>query len=228
MRKQLVLKVLTVLCLSSIITGCGNNDEAGGPQGQQQNLFQGYQTDTDRYVMNRRANDVNDKINRFGFDHETRETALSAQKAGGYAIYDRPLMAQNISELAALNPGVNEVATLVTDQHVLMAYDTTSDNREEVATQVKKTALSLVPAYFDIYVSDNPGMIQEIEKFQGLSPLEPDYVTALDQTIDEMKTYPQGEDVDLNDPMLKDTRYNGTKYNNNNDQNGMRNGSQNR
>ncbi|UTR11625.1 YhcN/YlaJ family sporulation lipoprotein [Evansella sp. LMS18] len=207
MKKGSIKSMIGLLCLSFAVTGCGAENNAGGAQGQQFDLFQGYQQPDSHFVINRRANSETDKYNRFGFDHQTRDTALSGQEAAGYAVYDKSLMAQTISQMAALNPYLNEVAVLVTDQHVLMAYDTPSEDREYVATQVKKTALSIVPAYFDVYVADNPGLIQDIKRFQGLSPREPEYAQTLEQTIEEMKEYPQGEDVDLNPDMLQDTEY---------------------
>jgi hypothetical protein len=108
---------------------------------------------------------------------------------------NRENLADIISKMAVLLPNVNDVATLVTDEEVLVAYETDSANRFETADQVKKTAISVVPRYFHVYVSDNPRMIKEIEKYGQLDSNSRDIDQILDVTIAEMLNSPQGRNL---------------------------------
>jgi hypothetical protein len=105
---------------------------------------------------------------------------------------DREQAANTISSLIVQLPNVNDVATLVTDEEVLVAYKTDSNNRFETADQVKKTALSAVPRYYHVYVSDNPSMIQQIEAYSPLDSTSRDIDEILNKTIKEMLESPQG------------------------------------
>ncbi len=199
--------ILTGMCLSFVMTGCGGMNEGSDLEGQQVDLFRGYQQPERHFVINRNIRGNAEQYNRFGFNRNNKETAYAGQSAPGYATYDRPLLAESISKMATTNDSVDDCAVLVTDQHVLMTYEKSGDeSREEVAEQMKQTALSLVPAYYDIYVSDDPNMAEEIERFQGLSPKEQHYQDSLEQTIERMKTYPQGEPLEIDDFDHEDSR----------------------
>ena len=105
---------------------------------------------------------------------------------------DREAVANSISSLSVQLPNVNDVATLVTDEEVLVAYETDSDNRFETADQVKKTALSVIPRYYHVYVSDNPNMIQQIQAYSPLDSTSRDIDEILTDTINKMLESPQG------------------------------------
>jgi hypothetical protein len=136
------------------------------------------------------------EIQRFGYVRHQRETALPR---GGtnpiIAVYDPELLADAISKLAVLIPDVEDVATLVTDQHILIAYETTSEDRDLTADQVRQTAVSCVPSFFDIYVSDKPEMISTIERFGNLSSRTENVHGVLEHTIEEMRQSPQGRGI---------------------------------
>ncbi|UCZ52551.1 YhcN/YlaJ family sporulation lipoprotein [Bacillus shivajii] len=194
MNKKLSSLLLSSICLSIFMTGCG--DATNGAEGQQaENLFRGYQMPERHFVINRNGAGNMDQYNRFGFERHTKKTAYAGQNAPDYATYDRSLLADSISKMATTIQSVEDCAVLVTDQYVLMTYETNgTDDRQLVADQVKKTAMSLVPSYYDIYVSDDPEMGAEIERFEGLSAKEPQYLDSLEETIEQMKRYPQGEE----------------------------------
>lgn len=105
---------------------------------------------------------------------------------------NREQVANTISSLSVQLPNVNDVATLVTDEEVLVAYDTDSKDRNETADQVKKTALSVVPRYYHVYVSDNPNMIQQIQAYSPLDSTSRDIDEILNDTIHKMLESPQG------------------------------------
>lgn len=105
---------------------------------------------------------------------------------------NREQLAHTISSICVQLPHVNDVATLVTDSEVLVGYQTDSQNRNEVADQVKKSAASAVPRYYNVYVSDNKAMIKQIESFSPLSSTSRDIDQILNKTIKEMMKSPQG------------------------------------
>lgn len=132
-------------------------------------------------------------IQQFGFVRHQRETALPRGGSNpNIAAYDPELLADAISKLSILIPDVDDVATLVTDRQVLVAYQTTSKNRFQTADQVKKTAMTVVPRFFHVYVSDEPGMISSIERFGNLTTTTEGVHDVLEHTIAEMLLSPQG------------------------------------
>ncbi len=106
---------------------------------------------------------------------------------------DRDQLANNVTRLALSNQHVEEAAALVTSKYVLIAYDASSGDREEVAEQVKRSASSILPRFFKIYLTDDHGMFEEIERFQGLSTRSKQTGRSLEETIKEMQLSPQGD-----------------------------------
>ncbi|PYZ95742.1 sporulation protein [Alteribacter lacisalsi] len=195
------------LLLTAALTACGGQMEnLTSPYGQGQNQADGEgrwtsmgtgNTQEGYNVINREGRPGHDEFNRFGFVTETKESA-SEKEAPGYAVYDKELLADSISEMAAVIPDVNQCSTLVTDGEVLMVYDRDSDSnlsRDEVADQVRKTALSVIPSYYEVYVSDDLSLQEDIERFADLSPEDNAYEESLDHTIEQLKAYPQGEPI---------------------------------
>lgn len=134
-----------------------------------------------------------DELQSFGFVRHQKETALPhGETKPSIALYDPELLADAISKLSILIPGVHDVATLVTDRHVLVAYSANSENRNETADQVKRTAMSCVPRFFHVYVSDNPDMMEGIERFKNHSSRSDHVYDVLEHTIEEMLKSPQG------------------------------------
>ncbi len=74
-------------------------------------------------------------------------------------------------------------------------YDTDSDNREKIANQVKRTAMSAVPRYYHVYVSDNPTLAQNIENYAPLESDSPGIHYSIQKTIKQMLKSPQGSKV---------------------------------
>jgi hypothetical protein len=122
---------------------------------------------------------------------------------------DREQLAHMISRLCAQMPDVSNVATLVTDEEALVVYRTHSKNRFETADQVKKTASSVVPRYFHIYVSDNHALANDIESYANLHTTSKNIDYAIDKTIQQMLKSPQGRKLsdgeDANGRMLNES-----------------------
>jgi len=139
-------------------------------------------------------NGNDDMNNNFGYvRHQKSPVIGNDQLRDRTPAINREQIADIISTLAVQLPNVQDVATLVTDDEVLVSYQTDSNNRFETADQVKRTAISVVPRYFHVYVSDNPNMIKQIEAY---SRMDADALRAdrsLDAVIKEMiNTSPQG------------------------------------
>ncbi|WP_246945688.1 YhcN/YlaJ family sporulation lipoprotein [Bacillus pinisoli] len=176
---------------------------------------------------------------KFGYvRHQKSPVAEDNNQLNEMPVFNRGQVADIITKMAVLLPDVNDVATLVTDEEVLIAYETDSENRFETADQVKKTAISVVPRYFHVYVSDQPKMIDEIEKYGNLDSNSRDIDRIMDVTIQEMLKAPQGRKLndgenangeainEMNDGMGDEDYNNGTNVNN--PHNGIRNNDTNR
>lgn len=105
---------------------------------------------------------------------------------------ERNQYADMITRIILDNEGFNEVATLVTDQEVLIAYDKSNDLSNEIAADIaKRTADSIMPSFFNIYVSDNESLMYDIQSLHN-STTNREYDNTVNQIIKEMKKSPQG------------------------------------
>jgi hypothetical protein len=140
------------------------------------------------------ARDVNHNQSRFGYVRDQAEPVRNSQRYNeNIAAVDYGEIANIINKMVVQLPAIEDSATLVTDEEVLIAYETNSDNRELTADQVSKTGLSIVPRYYHVYISDNPEMIHEIERFRSLAVTSPRVDEILDTTIKQMLKSPQGK-----------------------------------
>ncbi|WP_339147602.1 MULTISPECIES: YhcN/YlaJ family sporulation lipoprotein [unclassified Sutcliffiella] len=140
------------------------------------------------------ARDVNHNQSRFGYVRDQAEPVRNSQRYNeNIAAVDYGEIANIINKMVVQLPAIEDSATLVTDEEVLIAYETNSDDRELTADQVSKTGLSIVPRYYHVYISDNPEMIHEIERFRSLAVTSPRVDEILDTTIKQMLKSPQGK-----------------------------------
>jgi ribosomal protein S17E len=121
-----------------------------------------------------------------------------------YSAIDREQVANVISELSTSIPNVNDVATLVTDQEVLVAYSSNTKDRNMTADQVKRTAMSVVPRFYHVYVSDNNNLMRDVENLANLDSNSKNARNSVNHLITLMKKSPQG-----------------TRMNNSEDENGV-------
>ncbi|QOR69014.1 YhcN/YlaJ family sporulation lipoprotein [Cytobacillus suaedae] len=137
-----------------------------------------------------------DKQSNFGYvRHQKSPVPGEVGITNNLPTLNREVMADLISKISITLPNVNEAATLVTDEEVLVVYETNSENRFETADQVKKSALSVVPRWYHVYVSDNPVLIRDIERFGLLDTNVRDVDQILDATIARMLESPQGRKI---------------------------------
>ncbi|MDY0405231.1 YhcN/YlaJ family sporulation lipoprotein [Virgibacillus sp. 179-BFC.A HS] len=108
---------------------------------------------------------------------------------------DRNQMADMISKQILRTENFDQVATLVTDEEVLIAYKKAEDaDPHRAATTAKQTAMSIMPRYFDVYVSDNPTLIADLHSLHNATTKNKNYDNTVDKIIAEMQKSPQGDD----------------------------------
>jgi hypothetical protein len=147
----------------------------------------------DLYNENGVPNGDDTRMNNFGYvRHQKSPIRGDANLYNNMPTFNRERAADLISKLCTQLPNVKDVATLVTDEEVLVVYDTDTKNRQETADQVKRTALSVVPRYYHVYVADNPQLMKEIERFGRLDSNSRNIDQIINSTIREMLKYPQG------------------------------------
>lgn len=128
----------------------------------------------------------------FGFTRSDKHIIEGQNIAYTTPAIDKEQMSDIISRLAIQLPGVSRIASLVTDDEVLVAYTADSDDREDTADMVKRTAMSVVPRYYHVYVSDNPNLAQNVENLSVLNAGSDNVDASIQSLVKEMKKSPQG------------------------------------
>ncbi|WP_413307548.1 YhcN/YlaJ family sporulation lipoprotein [Bacillus sp. 1P10SD] len=190
MLKKLI--VIAGLCTITALTGCtkdtGNRDvyeESGNTINVNNKRHELYNEGASRGVRN-----VSDN---YGFVRHQKSPLMNDNTANnGYTALDREQLANIISKYSVNVPNVNDAATLVTDQEVLIAYTTDSKDRNMTADQVKKTAFSVVPRYYHVYVTDNKALMRDVENLANLDSTSRNARHAVTELITQMKKSPQG------------------------------------
>jgi hypothetical protein len=125
--------------------------------------------------------------NQLGYVNYTRDQMENEEEQNHEWNMDREQMADHITRTILRNDGFEEVATLVTDAEVLIvySYDHEEFKEEEAADIVKKTADSAMPGFYDIYVSDNDVLINDIRSLHN-STTTSEHDPVIEQIIEEM------------------------------------------
>ncbi|MGQ8967548.1 YhcN/YlaJ family sporulation lipoprotein [Bacillus subtilis] len=186
------------LCLlTGLLSGCGGAglDNAHQTQNQTKPIHV-----SDRNEVFNRHNENE----QFGYVRYQKEQFDGDQQKT--PVMNRGETAHMISSLTVQLPHIQDAATLVTDREALVVYKTDSKNRELTADQVKKTAASVIPRYYHVYISDNPNHMQSVENYSNLGSGSRDIREIMSGTIQEMKTSPQGSPVSENENANGETR----------------------
>ncbi|MEC1262124.1 YhcN/YlaJ family sporulation lipoprotein [Bacillus swezeyi] len=133
-----------------------------------------------------------DRKGRFGYARHQATPVANKEKMQAPQI-NREEMAHIISSLTVQLPNIQDASTLVTDEEALVVYKTDSKKREETADQVKKTAASVIPRYYKIYISDDANLIQSVANFSRLGSNSRNVDQLMADTIKEMQKSPQGK-----------------------------------
>jgi ribosomal protein S17E len=187
------LAIVLGLCSMTALVGCtkdmNNRDvyeESGNSINVNNERHELYNEGASRGVRN--------VSNNYGFVRHQKSPLMNDNSANDhYSALDREQVANIISKLSTDNPNVNDVATLVTDQEVLIAYNTDSKDRNLTADQVKKTAMSVVPRYYHVYVTDNKVLMRDVENLANTDSTSRNARNSVNGLIKQMKKSPQGQ-----------------------------------
>ncbi|WP_282172961.1 YhcN/YlaJ family sporulation lipoprotein [Cytobacillus firmus] len=113
--------------------------------------------------------------------------------ADHYAAIDREQVADIIGKYCTEVPNVDDISTLVTDEEVLIVYNTDTKNRNQTADQVKKMAMSVVPRWYHVYVSDDTSLRRNVENYATVDSDGRNAENGINQLIKQMLKSPQGE-----------------------------------
>lgn len=181
--------ISTLFVSSLLVSGCAGNDEAGDDL-----LDRTIDGDNERDQFQAPSNRDDEITSQLGY---VRYHEDEVDTESHYVGMDRNKMADIITRLILSYDNFKDVATLVTDEEVLVAYEKPEDlDREKAATIVKKTALSTLPRFYHVYVSDQPTAFKDIQSLQNSFTVNDNYENTLQNIIDKMKEAPQGEPVD--------------------------------
>ncbi|MEH7119782.1 YhcN/YlaJ family sporulation lipoprotein [Neobacillus vireti] len=186
------LLIIAGLCTLTALSGCskdsGKNDvyeESGNTINVNNKRNELYNEGAGRKIRN----DSTD----YGFVRHQKSPLMNDNTANDhYTALDREQLANIISKYSANIHHVHDVATLVTDQEVLIAYKTDSKNRDLTADQVKKTAFSVVPRYYHVYVSDNATLMRDVENLASMDSTGRNSRQSVNSVITQMLKSPQG------------------------------------
>ncbi|WP_226035917.1 YhcN/YlaJ family sporulation lipoprotein [Aquibacillus saliphilus] len=183
-----------------VISGCAAGNEAGHDlertlerdenSGTQQgdnarDEFQSDQKDVDQEITSR-----------LGYVKYNKDEIDMEEESNHYVAMDRWEMADTITRMIIRYDGFEDVATLVTDKEVLIAYNKPENmEREKAATIARKTGLSLLPRFYKVYVSDQSVTFRDIQSLENSLTVDDEYESTLESIIKDMKKTPQGEEV---------------------------------
>jgi len=129
----------------------------------------------------------------FGYVRHQKSDTMRGQSKTHFASIDREKVADIIGEYCTDVPNVDDISTLVTDEEVLIVYKTDSTDRDLTADQVKRMAMSVIPRWYHVYVSDNHALRPNVENYANLGPNSENVENGIDQLIKEMLKSPQGQ-----------------------------------
>lgn len=187
------LIIIMGLCTMTALTGCSKDmsnrdvyEESGNTINVNNKRHELYNEGASRGVRN--------VSNNYGFVRHQKSPLMNDNKTNDhYAALDREQVANIISKYSTDIPNVNDVATLVTDQEVLIAYNTDSKDRNLTADQVKKTAMSVVPRFYHVYVTDNKVLMRDVENLANLDSTSRNSRNLVTGLVAQMKKSPQGQ-----------------------------------
>jgi hypothetical protein len=179
--------IILGICAISALTACQNNLGRDDFQNERSSAQSVNDPVGDIYSRDK------DGSEDFGYVRHKKDEMMRTQSQNHYAAIDREKVADIIGEYTTDVPNVDDISTLVTDEEVLIVYHTDSSDRNLTADQVKRMAMSVVPRWYHVYVSDNEALRPNVENFANLGPNSPNTETGINQLIKQMLASPQGK-----------------------------------
>lgn len=200
--------IIASLCILTILTGCSKDlgNQAKGVYQKSGNSLNVNTKRTDLYNEGA-GKGIRNVSNDYGYVRHQKSPILNDNiTADHYTALNREQLAHIISQYCTNIPNVHDVATLVTDREVLVAYHTDTKDRNTTADQVKKTAISVVPRYFHIYVTDNWHLRQDVENLSYLNSTSKNARNQVNYLITQMKKSPQGKPINASENANGETK----------------------
>jgi hypothetical protein len=192
------------ICGTVALTGCAAGDDNASP-GNREGRTGIYQQSGNTLNANNQRPELynedgrkglNDRSEDFGYVRHQKTGVMGADNMeNAYQAIDREQIADMIGRFSLMAQDVDDVSTLVTDEEVLIVYQTDSENRDQTADQVKRMAMSVVPRWFHVYVSDDTSLRNEVENFASLDTDSRDVDDLVDGVVKQMLKSPQGRDM---------------------------------
>lgn len=130
---------------------------------------------------------------RLGFVNYTEDQFKDESISDHNISIDRNELADSIARIILSQQGFTEIATLVTDKEVLIAYDTENTlDADEAAKIARESAQSILPPFFDVHVTNNTSLIPDIKSLHNSTTKNKNYNPIIKHIISEMKKSPQG------------------------------------
>ncbi|MGE8207565.1 YhcN/YlaJ family sporulation lipoprotein [Heyndrickxia sp. NPDC080065] len=210
-------KLITATLLgASLLTACGMNTnknvaETPGVYKQTGNTIN-KQNEEDLYNPEK-VDTHAERSREFGYVRQVKSPVPNKDiNYKGHTI-NREQVANSISKIAVTIPRVHDAAVLVTDEEALVAYKTDAKDKKgrfEVADQVKKTAISVLPRWFHVYVTDDPALRQDVENIAYMDASSANREDVIKGTVKRMlQRSPQGrklsDGANANGEMMNET-----------------------
>lgn len=192
----------TALTATLIVSGCGGNGNNGNEDaldmGDNNNGYNNvaYEQDNSNTTSYQsKKGDQNDaRTDRFGYVRYTKDEVGEDPEDMRYGIIDREQVSDLITRYILQGDGFKDASTLVTDTEVLIAYTPEGNmDRNRAADMAKKNAMSVVPRYYEVYVSDQQNMYRELATLSNMRTSDRDYRDSIESVIKQMRKSPQGE-----------------------------------
>ncbi|GGC81525.1 hypothetical protein GCM10007216_10090 [Thalassobacillus devorans] len=187
----------SIMISGVLLVGCTANEEENtmdryGEQNQDRGSLNGNAMDNYQDPIDQDGDgDLNDQLGYVRYDKS------QIDPEGNYNTgVNREETADMITKMVLTMDEIHDAGTLVTDDEVLVAYKKADDaERNQAADMVKKTVLSLVPRYYEVYVSDQESAFKDIQSLSNTSTSDQNYDNVLENIITRMREAPQGEDT---------------------------------
>jgi hypothetical protein len=128
--------------------------------------------------------------------------ALQGNNAFNNIFLDRDVLARLVGNVTASCPGVQQSTVLVTDEECFVGLTTDGSNPSTTKSQARKNAMSVCPGYYNVYVTDNQDIINEMNRiasrgsnFATMGVDRTDTDRSIDTLIRRMGGLPDGAEM---------------------------------
>lgn len=191
----------TALTATIVVSGCAGNGNGNEDALKPNNKNNGYNNVgfdqsqmLDTSYQSRKDDRNGSGTDRFGYVRFTKDQVGNDEDELRYGVIDREKVSDLITRFILQGEGMKDAATLVTDTEVLIAY-TPEENmdRDDAANMAKKSAMSVVPRYYEVYVTDQQNMYRELATLSNMRTGDEEYRDSIESVIKQMRKAPQGD-----------------------------------